>query len=278
MIIEVFDVEIEEIVIDEGFKYLLPRLDDMSYRGLEASLLEHGCLSPLVTWNNVLIDGHNRYEIMKRHGMPMRIIKMEFGTREDVIIWIIKTQVERRNLNLMQLRYFRGVHYNMERIRPGSVNQHTKVANAQNEQEQIFESTAQRLSDRYNVSPVTIRRDAKLADAINAIGEKSPEAKERILSEQGNISRARLQELASAGDDELVDTIEQINAGTHTKRRGSDSQQSELSDRLTLDGFISKIARELDSGIKKLAKGDTGTSKIAIRSLITKLEELYASI
>jgi predicted DNA-binding transcriptional regulator YafY len=42
--------------------------------------------------------------------------------------------------------------------------------------------TVERLADQYKVSRATIERDAKVADAINAIGETSPEAKRMNLS------------------------------------------------------------------------------------------------
>ena len=40
---------------------------------------------------------------------------MEFDTREEVVIWIIRNQTDRRNLSPIQLSYFRGVHYNADK-------------------------------------------------------------------------------------------------------------------------------------------------------------------
>jgi len=275
----IYDISVDDIKVDEGFKHLLPKLDDVTLRDLEASLLEHGCLFPFVTWNGILVDGHNRFEIMKRHAMPMRTIKMPFDSREDVIIWIIKTQIQRRNLTPMQLSYFRGHHYNTDKVRTGSFNQYTKSANVQTEHQQGFSNTSERLAEYYNVSPMTIRRDAQLAHAIDAIGGLSPETKEQILAGQGNISRTHLQELASAESEELSHTITQIKEGTHAKRRSSNAKDNpEPSGQMTMDGFITKIANELNLGIRKLSQGDAATSKTAIRSLIDKLEELYVSM
>jgi len=73
------DITLEDIVIDEEFKYLLPPLDSESAATLEADILEHGLRDALVLWkdsnqegdnqkrSNILIDGHNRYEILKKH-------------------------------------------------------------------------------------------------------------------------------------------------------------------------------------------------------------------
>ena len=46
----------QEIIIDEEFRFLLPVLDEETFRLLEENILEHGCRVPLVLWNNILID------------------------------------------------------------------------------------------------------------------------------------------------------------------------------------------------------------------------------
>jgi len=194
-----------EIIIDHEFKHLLPELDPEALAMLEESLLECGCLSPLVLWNGILIDGHNRYKIIKKHDLPFRTIDMEFDSRDDVIIWIISTQVARRNLSPLQLSHFRGFHYNTKKhlvTNQSDVNQHVEVG-IQNEYQPPQRRTAQILAEQYNVSPSTNQRDAQLSDAIMAIGAVSPEAKRKILSGRGNISRQRLQELASATEEEI---------------------------------------------------------------------------
>ena len=168
-----------EIIIDHEFEHLLPELDPEALAMLEESLLECGCLTPLVLWNGILIDGHNRYKIIKKHDLPFRTIDMEFDSRDDVIIWIISTQVARRNLSALQLSHFRGLHYNTKKntIRnQDGLNQHTEVW-AQNDHKPPVRRTAEILAEQYNVSPKTIRRDSQLSDAIMAIGEVSPEAK-----------------------------------------------------------------------------------------------------
>ena len=87
-----------EIVIDNEFKSLIPPLTREEYDGLESSILAEGCRDALVVWNDTLIDGHNRYEICSRHGIPFRTIQKDFDDRDAVIAWIIKNQFGRRNL------------------------------------------------------------------------------------------------------------------------------------------------------------------------------------
>ena len=86
------------LTIDKEFKELIPPLTEDEYNGLEQSLLNEGCRDALVVWDDILVDGHNRYEICQKHNIPYKTINKEFDTRDDVIVWIIKNQFSRRNL------------------------------------------------------------------------------------------------------------------------------------------------------------------------------------
>lgn len=84
--------------IDNEFKTLIPPLTAEEYQGLEKSILAEGCRDSLIVWHDTLIDGHNRYEICTKHGIPYKTTSMEFENREKVIEWIILNQFGRRNL------------------------------------------------------------------------------------------------------------------------------------------------------------------------------------
>ena len=50
--------------IDPEFQSQIPPLTDDEYKQLEENILKEGKLiSPLIVWNNTLVDGHNRYAI-----------------------------------------------------------------------------------------------------------------------------------------------------------------------------------------------------------------------
>lgn len=90
------------LVIDPEFKALIPALDSKEYEALEASILAEGCRDALVIWNDgesdILIDGHNRYEICTKHQLPFNRVYRQFKTRRDVRIWMRKNQIARRNI------------------------------------------------------------------------------------------------------------------------------------------------------------------------------------
>lgn len=86
------------MIIDNEFKQLIPPLTADEYAGLEASLLTEGCRDALVVWNDILVDGHNRYEICQKHGIAFQTVQKDFADRQAVLEWIIKNQFGRRNL------------------------------------------------------------------------------------------------------------------------------------------------------------------------------------
>ena len=141
----------QKIIIDEEFKALLPALDKDTYALLEENLLQNGCRDSIVLWGNVLIDGHNRYEICNKHKITFNTINKDFESREEALIWIISTQVSRRNLSPIQLSHFRGLHYMADKTIQGTNNQFTqKSEKGQNDpfQNDLTGSTATRLAGR----------------------------------------------------------------------------------------------------------------------------------
>lgn len=91
-----------ELNIDKEFAELIPPLTQDEYKGLERSILADGCREPIITWDNTIIDGHNRYKICTEHNVPFRTLKKEFKDRNSAVIWILQNQLSRRNLNDFQ--------------------------------------------------------------------------------------------------------------------------------------------------------------------------------
>ena len=285
-----------EIIIDEELKNLLPVLPKKTYDALEESLLEHGCIHPLVLWGNILIDGHNRFELASKHSIPFTFITKEFVSRDDVIIWIITTQIARRNLNGPQLSYYRGLHYKMEKRIITNINGNNQynVVGDQNDHQPRGEKTAQRLAKQYNVSEPTIRRDEKFADAVNAIGESSPEAKRNILSGQACITRKQLRELMIGDEEHLVETAKKIEEGTFERPKPERTKQNNESDSESqnthnpnapdaathpMHAIIFKETEDFSAVLQKLNSDTKALQlKTTLRSHIDILESLYLQL
>ena len=276
----------QKLIVDEEFRFLLPALDDDTFARLEESLLQNGCRDALVLWNGIIIDGYNRYTICVKHDIPFNTIDMVFDSREDVLIWIITNQVSRRNLTPIQLSHFRGVHYRAEKKSQSENSRHAQ--NSAKRQNGVLQtSTAKLLADRYKVSPRTIDRDAKTADAIDAIGEDFPEVKRMILAGEVKINRNTLKEFSSLPKEELSDTATEIKNGTFMREtptqpsRGNNREISEvmITNARTFDTFLNNVVSVYDFDIQGISSNSiSAESKATLRRFIDKLEELYKRI
>ena len=86
------------VKIDEEFKSLIPPLSDEEREQLERNIIEDGCRDPLVVWNDVLIDGHNRFSVCLKHSIEFSTISKDFANRDAAKVWMIDNQKGRRNL------------------------------------------------------------------------------------------------------------------------------------------------------------------------------------
>lgn len=88
-----------DVIIKKEFKDLIPPLKQEEYDLLEQSLLEEGCRESLIHWSGILVDGHNRREICKKHKIPYFLSEIEFESNDEAKLWIIKNQLGRRNIS-----------------------------------------------------------------------------------------------------------------------------------------------------------------------------------
>ena len=92
----------QALTIDPEFKNLIEPLMHNEYEGLERNILAYGCLDTIKIWNDIIIDGHNRYDICQKHNISYGTKSIEFQSRKDAKIWIINNQFDRRNLSAWQ--------------------------------------------------------------------------------------------------------------------------------------------------------------------------------
>ncbi|MDD2546929.1 MAG: plasmid replication/partition related protein [Burkholderiaceae bacterium] len=91
------------IVILEELKAYIDPLSSDEHDALEQSILAEGCRDALVLWGDVLVDGHNRYGICQKHGLPFQTVQHpQFQSMEDVHLWMIDQHLGRRSVSDFQ--------------------------------------------------------------------------------------------------------------------------------------------------------------------------------
>src|SRR5450830_2071963 len=87
---------------NELLQYIDP-LTANEYAALERSLQAEGCRDALVLWGDILVDGHNRYEICRKHGIEFKTVQnTAFKSIDDVMLWMIDNQLGRRSVTDFQ--------------------------------------------------------------------------------------------------------------------------------------------------------------------------------
>lgn len=212
------------IKIDKEFQTLLAPLTPEEFSGLEADILDKGCLDPIKTWNHTIIDGHNRFAICNKHSMTYETQELHFDSRDEVIEWMIRHQLSRRNQTPEQISYFRGKLYEQRKKAHGG----DRKSSAQNAQ---LIDTAMKIAEEYGVNQATVRRDADYARAIDTITEDAgEEVKQQILSGELAISKQDVvglaqipveerREIVAQGEAEILRAAKEIRARKTEERR-----------------------------------------------------------
>ena len=91
------------IVVNEELKAYIDPLTPEEHDALERSILAEVCRDALVLWGDVLVDGHNRYGICQKHGLPFQTVQnTRFQSMEDVHLWMIDQHLGRRSVSDFQ--------------------------------------------------------------------------------------------------------------------------------------------------------------------------------
>lgn len=184
------------IVIDSLFSKFLPPLSAEELTQLEKSLLAEGCREPLVVWRHdgqdILIDGHHRYELGRKHKIPLKfqvLTDKQIPDRDAAVEWIIRNQLARRNLPEGAFAFYLGRLYNAQKPKQGGTgaNQHRKLTGHD-------VRSAQQLAKEHGVNERTVRRAGKFADAVDKAKQIDPDVEQKVL--RGEVGRKDLMKKA----------------------------------------------------------------------------------
>lgn len=220
----------KNITILPELESLIPPLSDDEKQQLEANILQAGCREPLLIWptsesklnsdstsNNpvyVLVDGHNRFGICKKHNLDFPIHFVYYKTLHEIKGFMIDNQLGRRNLSTEQLSYLRGMKYlntrqdkgkylrleHKDQNDPYEEDHELSDHKAQNDPyafQRKNRTTAELLAEEFNVAQATIKRDAEFAQGLELL---TPDLKFAVLSGKTKIGKNAIQQLGKSTD------------------------------------------------------------------------------
>ena len=251
--------------IDPEFQSQIPPLTDDEFKQLEENILKEGKLiSPLIVWNNTLVDGHNRYAILQKHPeIYFSTMPLPFESREEVLAWICKNQLGRRNLTPEQKKFLIGKQYSVEHRKSGGNgnNQYTATT-----QEAVPEELCQidtipptsaeasirkQIAERNNVSESYVVRSEKFMRGVEIMDQMMPGTKEKILSGQFKVRDADMHRLARADFPNRKQIVHEI---LHPEDRPSPQKRIYGINYSALEAAVRRIQQDVDFLMKYLPK------------------------
>ena len=140
-------------------------------------------------FENIVIDGHNRLEICKRHDIPFDTVEVDLPDREAAMDWMDANQLGRRNLTPDQRSFMRGRRYNRTKktkAQAGAIGGASQAAD-----QMSVANTAETLAAQHHVTERTIRRDGKRAEAIEKLAKTAPEAAKAVKDGKKRFNEVR---------------------------------------------------------------------------------------
>ena len=171
---------LQHLTIDPEFASKIPPLREDELKQLEENILADGVvINPLIVWNGMIVDGHNRYRILQQHPeIQFTTYEKPFPDRYAAIAWICKNQLGRRNLTPQQFKYLIGQQYEAEKCTSNyNGNRFTSVDKSrcgQNVHKENSERTSERIARENNLNERYVRRAEHFAKGVDAAEETEP--------------------------------------------------------------------------------------------------------
>ena len=199
--------------IDPEFQSQIPPLTDDEFKQLEENILKEGKLiSPLIVWNNTLVDGHNRYAILQKYPeIYFSTMSLPFESREEVLAWICKNQLGRRNLIPEQKYYLMGKQYEAEKAAHGGDRKSTDAKSSSLKANLIDSTkTCDRIAEENGVSKDTVIRASHYTRGIDIADNLSPGIKQKVFSGEVKFTNEEMSKLVQASVEHRSDVLAQI--------------------------------------------------------------------
>jgi len=216
-----------ELRIDPEFEGKIPPLTTEEFQQLENNILADGVvINPIIVWDGVIVDGHNRYRIVNKHPeIRFSTCEKTFSDRYEAIAWICKNQLGRRNLTPGQRKYLIGKQYEAEKLRQGTNNQYiqAKSESCQIGNFHLAQKTCERIADENGISSRSVCRAEAFSKAVDIADEVEPGIRDEILSGKIKPTEKDVHALARADPEERPAIIEEMRKSPEEKRKVAQS-------------------------------------------------------
>ena len=186
---------LQHLTIDPEFASKIPPLREEELKQLEENILADGVvINPLIVWNGIIVDGHNRYRILQQHPeIQFTIYEKEFPDR------------------YAQFKYLMGQQYKAEKIAYGGDRKNNAPKSSyQNGNLILKEKTCERIAAENGVARNTVIRAEQFANGVDAAEEAVPGIKQEILTGSIKPTEKAVAAIAKAPPEERSALVQQL--------------------------------------------------------------------
>lgn len=260
-------INLLQLTIDNEFRRLFLDKSNEKIKKLKTSILLNGCINPLHVWNDILLDGYDRYDICIKNDIPFKICKMNFKNRNEAIEWICVNQLKRKDLTLKMQKYLIGKLYEVRKNIGADIEIPTKVI------QQFF-------SAEYKKDISTISKYALFSRTIDELSNVFPDYTNDVLSEKISIPYGNTYMLISEANTyrkkHTKFKIEDKSVPAKIKIMPDYDPDADLAGlKLTIPSWIGSIERVKNSGNFEKA---TNNIKIQLISALKELDNAVKNI
>lgn len=195
--------------IDPEFEDKIPKIGEDEFKQLRENILTAGeVYEPLVVWDGVLVDGHNRWKVIQKHPeVKWRTRKMDFVDKWAAFEWMYKNQLGRRNLTDEQRTYMIGKMYE---ARKQSYGNHADRGDdgkyLKRQSDALGGKTSIQIAKEIGVGQKTVERAEKFTKGVDALRDVSPEAADKVLNGKTSATKSDVSELGKA-EPEIIEAF-----------------------------------------------------------------------
>ena len=233
---------LEQLKIDPEFEKVIPPLTKDEYHQLEENILDDGrIMMPIAVWGDIIVDGHNRYRIAREYGdIPFSTTQLDFANRYEVIAWICKNQLGRRNLSDEQKTYLLGKRYSAEKQIEMLRDENGRFTPlGQNDPTGESVRTSERIAKEIGKSEKYVRRADEYARALDLADSVCPGVKKDILLGTINPTTKEVVALLKADEKDLPDMIDELRG---IKKSDEDAPEEAESPRRPIEESIIDVS------------------------------------
>ena len=191
---------------------LFPRLSESELVALKNDILAHQQEHPIIVWNDMIVDGRNRFRACEMLGRKPKIKEMQFADEAAVISYIISTNMRRRHLTNEQRDQIGARLVTMQsgdnQWSPQNAGTTVGVADAAS----MVQSTHARIERARTIE----RSDPALADKVIS-GEMSKGKALKVIRERAGKPAPAVTDYANASDS-VIDKKDEANATGYTPK------------------------------------------------------------